>query len=127
MTEEREDKTIEALELFAQAMENAVQVLKHELSHIRKAPGSVQSSGLTEESFNILKWEPGKGSKLGEFQVAYKSSNLPDKYGHAFNILRANNATLNNHFGPEGFNYYYWLYLEKYNDRIFRKKREAST
>lgn len=78
---------------------------------------------LSEECFNILKWEPSKGEKLGEFEVATKISNLLEKWSHAFNILKANNATINNHFSREDFLHNYWLYLEKYDGKIFRKKR----
>jgi len=118
MTDKR---VVEALDLFCQAMENAVQVLKQALAKLEKAPAQ---TGLSEEVFNILKWEANRGSKLGEFECAFKASNMPDKWNHVFNILRANNATIKNHFAPDGFAYRYWLYLEKYPDRIFRKRRE---
>jgi hypothetical protein len=112
----------EALELFCEAMENAVQVLKQALA---KIPKEQAQAGLNEEAFNLLRWEVNRGSKLGEFECAFKASNIPDKWNHALNILRANNSTIKNHFAPEGFAYRYWLYLDKYQDRIFRKKRES--
>jgi hypothetical protein len=115
-----EERLAEALGLYCQAMDNAVQVLKQALAKIEKAP---VPSGVSEQVFDILKWEASKGSRLGEFEAAFKASNLPDKWSHAFNILKANNATIKNHFSPEGFAHYYWLYLDKYDDRIFRKKR----
>lgn len=111
----------EALDLFCEAMENAVQVLKQALA---KIPKEQAQAGLSEEAFNLLKWESQKGERLGNFEVAFRASNLPDKWNHAFNILRANNATIKNHFAHEGFAYHYWLYLDKYQDRIFRKRKE---
>jgi len=78
-----------------------------------------------EQIFNVLKWETAESPKLGTFETAYKASNLPDNFSHAFNTLKANNATIKNHYAPEGFAHYYWLYLDKYDDRIFRKKRGA--
>jgi hypothetical protein len=113
------DKIVEALDLFCGAMENAVAVLKGELKKVIRPPPS------EEASFNILRWESGESERLGKFETAYKASNLPDKFQHAFNILRANNATIKKHYGPEEFQHYYWLYLEKYDDRIFRKQRET--
>jgi len=116
-----DEEISEALELFCEAMENAVQVLKQALA---KIPKEQAHAGLREEAFNLLKWEASKGEKLGEFECAFKASNMPDKWNHAFNILRANNATIKNHFAPDDFIHRYWLYLDKYQDRIFRKKKE---
>jgi len=117
-----EDQVVEALKLYVDAMTNAVEVLRQALARLEKhAPG-----GLNEVAFSLLKWEANRGSKLGEFECAFKASNMPDKWNHVFNILRANNATIKNHFAPEGFAYHYWLYLDKYQDRIFRKRREPS-
>jgi len=115
-----EEKLVEVLSEFVAAMQNATEVLRQGLARLEKAPAQ---SGLSEESFNILKWESQKGERLGDFEVAYKAHNIPDNWQHAYNILKANNATIKNHFGPEGYAHYYWLYLEKYDDRIFRKKR----
>jgi hypothetical protein len=118
----RDDQVLEALKLYVDAMTNAIEVLRQALAKLEKQT----QSGLSEVAFDLLKWEASKGSKLGEFECAFKASNMPDKWNHAFNILRANNATIKNHFAPEGFAYRYWLYPEKYQDRIFRKRREPS-
>jgi hypothetical protein len=69
-----------------------------------------------------LKWVDEKGSRLGDYQVAYKSQNPFDRWQHAYNILKQNNATIANPFHMEGYQYRYWIYPEKYDDRIFRKK-----
>jgi len=74
-----------------------------------------------EETFTILKFEPAKGERLGEFEVAQKNSNLPDKWSHAYNILRQNNAVINSRYSGPSYQFSYWLYGE---DRIYRQKRK---
>jgi hypothetical protein len=81
---------------------------------------------LPEETFNILKWSDEKGSRLGDYQVAYKAQNSPDKWQHCFNILKTNNSLIANSFHEEGYVYRYWIFPEKYEDRIFRKKLAES-
>ena len=77
---------------------------------------------LSEETFNILKWQDEKGPSLGDYQVAYKNMNVVDKWQHCFNILRNNNSVIANSFHEEGYEFRYWIFPEKYEDRIFRKK-----
>jgi len=77
-----------------------------------------------EEIFLSLSWDESGGPKLGDFDVAYRDHNQPDPWQRAWNILKANNATLKDHYGPEGFSWFYWIYPEKYSDRIFRKRRQ---
>jgi len=77
---------------------------------------------LPEETFNILKWQSEKGSRLGDYEVAYKSQNVLENWQHCFNILKQNNSVIGNPFHLEGYQYRYWIYPDKYNDRIFRKK-----
>lgn len=81
-----------------------------------------EKATLSEDRFNVLKWEKEKGSRLGDFQVAYKKLNLPDKWHHAYNILKANNSLISNPLKEPGYVCRYWIYPEKYTDRIFRKK-----
>jgi hypothetical protein len=76
---------------------------------------------LSEETFNVLKWQSEKGARIGDFEVAYKSQNALDNWQHAYNILKVNNAVIGNPFHEDGYVYRYWIY-EKYDDRIFRKK-----
>ena len=77
-----------------------------------------------EQTFQILKFEDAKGEKLGEFQIAYKSSNLPDKWSSAYNILRQNNATIKERYHGPDYEFGYWLYGE---DKIFRQKLKPKT
>jgi len=83
-----------------------------------------QATTVKEETFTILKFEPSKGERLGEFEVAHKSSNLPDKWAHAYNVLRQNNAVINSRYCGPDYQFSYWLYGE---DRIYRQRRKPQT
>jgi hypothetical protein len=87
--------------------------------------------GLTKEpacapeiTFNILSYEALQGAKLGEYEIAHKTSNLEDKWSSAYNILRSNNATIKDRYYGEGYQYSYWLYGE---DKIYRQKTTNKT
>jgi hypothetical protein len=83
-------------------------------------PGVKQTSAaVKEETFNILKWDPQEGAKIGAYDVAYKASNLEDKWTQAFNILKQSNATIKSRYHGEGYAYSYWLYQE---GKIYRQK-----
>jgi len=86
----------------------------------KQAPKDVVA--VNEETFTILKFEDAKGERLGEFQIAHKSSNLPDKWSHAHNVLREANATIKERYHGEGYAFSYWLYGE---DKIYRQKRKT--
>ncbi len=75
-SENRSDRLFEALRLYVDAQTNAIEVLKQALGNPEKT--QLTPKGLTEDAFNILKWEAGKGSKLGNFEAAYKTQNMPD-------------------------------------------------
>ena len=98
------------------------------LNRIGEAKGFVDATkeakgepvAVKEETFTCLKFEPQRGAKIGEYAVAFQPNNLPDKWNHAFNILRQNNATIKNRYYGEGYAYAYWLYGE---GKIYRKRR----
>lgn len=90
----------------------------------RLAPSKSQQATVKEELFNILKFEKQEGAKIGEFEVAYKGNNLPDKWTSAYNILRQNNATINNRYHGENYLYNYWLYDK---DKIYRQKQKPTS
>ena len=113
-----EEKIIEAVLNLANALEAAAVDTKHRISEL-VGVSPQEAPAVKEEVFNILKFEQQKGEKLGEFEVAHKSSNLPDKWQHAFNILSRNNATIKNRYHGKDYAYSYWLYGE---DRIYRQK-----
>lgn len=109
----------ESLIDFCNALESLAVNLRRQIQPLTKTEAKAV---LSEETFNILKWQDEKGVRLGDFQVAYKNMNLPDKWLHCYNILKANSSVINNSFKEEDYVYRYWIYPEKYTDRIFRKK-----
>jgi hypothetical protein len=88
-----------------------------EAKQARRSASSI--SAVKEETFNILKWDPQEGAKLGAYDVAYKATNLPEKWNQAHNILRQNNAVINGRYHGQDYAFAYWLYGE---DKIYRKK-----
>ena len=72
-----------------------------------------------EITFTTLKFEPQKGTQLGDYEIAFKRGNIDDKFRYAFNILRNSNATIKSRYRGQGYQYSYWLYGE---DRIYRQK-----
>ena len=109
----------EALADFCNNVEASVVSLRRQIQALTKA--EVKAT-VSEDRFSVLKWQDEKGSRLGDYQVAYQSHNLPDNWSHAFNILKANNSLIANPFKEEGYEFRYWIYPEKYKNRIFRKK-----
>ena len=79
---------------------------------------------VNELTFTILKWDAQIGSKLGDFDVAHKASNIEDKWQHAFNILRSSNATIKERYNGAGYSYSYWIYGQ---DKIYRQKLKPKT
>lgn len=116
------EKLAEALTDFCNGLEASVVSLRRQIQAITKVEVKTRVS---EERLKVLKWQDEKGSRLGDFQVAYKKHNLPESWSHAFNILKANNSLIASPLKGEGYAYQYWIYPEKYQDRIFRKKLEA--
>ncbi len=83
-----------------------------------------ETVAVNETTFIILKWDTQKSFQLGDFDVAYKKSNLQDKWQTAFNILRNSNATIKERYHGTGYNYSYWIYGE---DKIYRQKLKPKT
>ncbi len=79
---------------------------------------------VNEIAFNILRWDPQKGAQLGDFEVAYKASNLDDKWLQAYNILRNSNAVIKNRHTGAGYAHSYWVYGK---DKIYRQKIKPRT
>lgn len=83
-----------------------------------------EQAAVGEITFTILKWDAQAGSKLGDFEVAYKASNDENKWQHAFNILRNSNATIKTRYHGESYSHSYWIYGQ---DRIYRQKLKPKT
>lgn len=111
-----DEEILELLVGFANAQEAAAVDLKHKVA---KLLGVKEAVAVKEETFMILKWEKQQGARLGEFQVALRSHNLPEKFQSALNILNKSNATIVVRYHGKGYTYSYWLYGK---DRIYRQK-----
>lgn len=112
------EKILKILANFANNVEIAATNMKHEIA---EAIGVKEIKTVKEETFSILKYEKQQGNRLGEFEVAYKAHNLPDKWNHAYGILRKNNATINNRYHGPNYVYTYWLYGD---GKIYRQKHK---
>jgi hypothetical protein len=81
-------------------------------------------AAVVEVTFTTLRFEAQQGSKLGDFEVAHKQNNLPDKWQSAYNILRNSNSTIKDRYHGDTYQYSYWLYGE---DKIYRQKLKPKT
>jgi len=83
-----------------------------------------QVAAVQEVTFTTLRFETQQGAKLGEYEIAYKQSNLSGKWQSAYNILRNSNATIKDRYHGESYQFSYWLYGE---DKIYRQKLKPKT
>ncbi len=83
-----------------------------------------EAPAVNETTFAILKWDAQKGAQLGDFEVAYKASNLEDKWQQAYNILRNSNAVIKSRYTAVGYSHSYWVYGK---DKIYRQKTKPKT
>ncbi len=120
------DRTIPCLQIPI-GQGSGVIILKNCIIELHKLPELELEKEVTtvnETTFIILKWDAQKGVQLGDFDVAYKKSNLQDKWQSAFKILRNSNATIKERYHGTGYNYSYWIYGE---DKIYRQKLKPKT
>jgi hypothetical protein len=78
-------------------------------------------ASVSEVTFTILKFDVMQGAKLGEYEVAYKASNIAEKWNSAYEVLRNSNATIQSRYHGKGYVYAYWLYGE---GKIYRQRRK---
>jgi len=109
------EKLSEAIVDFANALEAACVQLKRYI-------GESKGIGTKEEIFTkLLGWQESRGNKLGAFAfTTRKVNNNSDFFNHAYNILKANKASISNRFHDKGYQYNYWIYSEK-PDTIYRQ------
>lgn len=118
MTREIDD-VADILADFCNGLEALAVNLRRQIQTLMKH----QKEGLIEEAFKILSWQQERGDRLKEYEVAYKNSNLPDKWQHVYNILKANNSVIFNPLKDDRWGHKYWIYPEKYQDRIYRMEK----
>ena len=109
------DKIAEAILDFANALEATCVQLKRYI-------GQAHGVGIKEETFTqLLGWQQGKGNRIGAFEfTTRKANNNSNAFSHAYNILKANDASISNRFHDEGFQHSYWLFSGKL-DTIYRQ------
>jgi hypothetical protein len=108
----------EAIIDFANAVEAACVNLRMKLGD----KAQPEPAAVTETTFTTLKFDSAKGEKLGDYEIAYKSGNIADKFTHAYNILSVNNATIKTRYHGNGYQFSYWIYGE---GKIYRQKLKA--
>jgi hypothetical protein len=116
----KEEAILKVLADFAINIEGACLNLKHKVAELI---GVKEATAVKEETFTVLKWEKQQGNRLGEFEVAYKIHNIPERWSHAHGILRQSNATINNRYYGPNYEYSYWLYGD---GKIYRQKLKPS-
>jgi len=112
-------KLRDASQMIADAANEYLETFAPPAAKENKQPAAVQ-----EITFATLRFEAQQGAKLGEYEIAYRSGNIEDKWRQAYNILRNSNATIKDRYHGEGYQYSYWLYGE---DRIYRQKLKPKT
>jgi len=102
-----------------------VDELLNKIGKAQQAPATLgaksESATVQELTFTTLKFEPQKGSLLGDFDVAFKANNIADKFIQAYNILNKSNATIQNRYHGQGYQFNYWLFG---TDKIYRQKHK---
>jgi len=120
--DERTQKLGDMLAQIRNAFQEAADAIDAYINFLGKP--LVSTSFVKEEIFAVLKFEKQQGAKIGEYEVAYKQNNLSETWIQAYNILRQNNATINNRYTGTDYVYNYWLYDE---DKIYRQKMKTQT
>jgi hypothetical protein len=89
-----------------------------------KAKQPPEQIAVLEESFTTLRFEPMKGDKLGDYEIAFKSGNIEGKFQSAYNVLAASNATIKDRYHGAGYAFSYWLFGE---GKIYRQRLKQET
>jgi hypothetical protein len=74
-----------------------------------------------EITFSTLTYGPQQGAKLGAYETATKPTKDNATWIYAYNILKANNATIQNRFQDDGYQHTYWIF-DDFSDKIYRQK-----
>jgi hypothetical protein len=122
VTDNTNDELAEVFADFLNALEAACVNAKHQIGELKGiADQKTQKTQVVvqETVFNILKFEPQQGAKIGSYEVAYRANNIAEKWTQAYNILRNSNATINVRYHSEDYEFSYWLYGE---GKIYRQK-----
>ncbi len=108
----------EAIIDFANALESACVNLRIKLGD-KPAEKTNNTVAVNEATFTTLKFEAMQGEKLGEYEIAYQSGNINDKFSQAYNILKQANATIKDRYHGQAYSHSYWVYGE---GKIYRQR-----
>lgn len=114
-----DEKTRAALIEYAQASEESAAKLKRAMANLSLASNTGKPNN--EAIFMNLSFEKRTSDRLGEYEVASKTSNNTSAWSNAINILKESNATISSRYYGEDHAYSYWLFGEDAN-RIYRQK-----
>ena len=108
------------------AFEGGIASFKQHFAVKKGISATSAPAAVREETFECLKFEPMKGAKIGDYEVAYKEQNAEAQWMHAYNILKQSNATIGNRYNGEGYQCAYWLYGEGriYRQRLSQQKQQ---
>ncbi len=115
-------KQIEFLVKMCDACQTLADAANQYIHSMTQCP--IELTAVQELTFTTLKFEAQQGTKLGDYEVAYKQNKLQDKWQSAYNILRFNNSTIKDRYHADNYQYSYWLYGE---DKIYRQKLKPKT
>ena len=106
---------------FCNAVEAACVNLRMKLGDkpANNGPSGNSNIAVNEVTFTSLKFEATHGEKLGNYEIANKTSNPADKFEQAYNILKSSNATIKTRYRGKNYQFSYWLFSE---GRIYRQK-----
>ena len=104
---------------------NKVGEAKGFIEAAKKETPSDPKPEISEAPFKSRKYQAAKGERLGEYEICFKDDNNADEWQHCFNILKANNATIEGRFSQKSWGHYYWCY-DKNPDRFYRKTKSSS-
>ena len=113
------DKQVEFLVKLRDACQIIADAINEYIENFAPPEAKTKTAAAQELTFSTLKFAAQQGAKIGEYEIAHKACNLPDKWSSAYNILRNNNATIKERYHGEIYLYSYWLYGE---DKIYRQK-----
>jgi hypothetical protein len=114
------EKVVDGLEKLVEGLDDCQRVLRGESEAIGPQVEK-HVAAVKEETFTILRFDAQQGTQIGNYEVAYRASNIEDKWRHALSILRMNNSTIASRYHGEGYVYSYWLYGQ---DKIYRQKQK---
>ena len=84
------------------------------------APVEAKTKTVSEDTFQVLKFEEQKSDKLGIFATADPKENDAERFALAFSILKANESTISKRYHGQGYVNSYWTF----GDKIYRQLKK---